>query len=163
MSLQYLTRSSLHRLAGLPCRIFLSYGLRVVTREVHLSFFRRLMCPVHAGPFHFPHIADCIYDFCPIPDPCVGLYILLCDVEHTYFHFGLCGRKFVLSAFVVCIHVSAPYAMPIPLCHFPRSSIFPDAYWFAKLFATVGLDINFTDNTFQDFSSEIGLVWQLDG
>ena len=32
--LQYLSRSSLHRLAGLPCRLFLSYGLQLVTREV---------------------------------------------------------------------------------------------------------------------------------
>ena len=45
VSLQYLSRSSLHRLAGLPCRLFLSYGLQVATREVHRSSFRRLMCP----------------------------------------------------------------------------------------------------------------------
>ena len=47
VSLQYLSRSSLHRLAGLPCRLFLSYGLQVVTREVrHRSSLRRLVCPV---------------------------------------------------------------------------------------------------------------------
>ena len=45
VSLQYLSRSSLHRLAGLPCRLFLSYGLQVVTREVHRSSLRRLICP----------------------------------------------------------------------------------------------------------------------
>ena len=45
MSLQYLSRSSLHRLAGLPCRLFLSYGLQVVTREVHRLSLRRLICP----------------------------------------------------------------------------------------------------------------------
>ena len=45
VSLQYLSRSSLHRFAGLPCRLFLSYGLQVVTREVHRSSLRRLMCP----------------------------------------------------------------------------------------------------------------------
>ena len=45
VSLQYLSRSSLHRLAGLPCRIFLSYGLQVVTREVYRSSLRRLICP----------------------------------------------------------------------------------------------------------------------
>ena len=45
MSLQYLSRSSLHRLAGLPCRLFLSYGLQVVTGEVHRSSLRRLICP----------------------------------------------------------------------------------------------------------------------
>ena len=37
VSLQYLSRSSLRRLAGLPFRIFLSYGIQVVTREVHRS------------------------------------------------------------------------------------------------------------------------------
>ena len=45
VSLQYLSRSSLHRLAGLPCRLFLSYGLQVVKREVHRSSLRRLICP----------------------------------------------------------------------------------------------------------------------
>ena len=45
VSLQCLSRSSLHRLAGLPCRIFLSYGLQIVTREVHRSSLRRLICP----------------------------------------------------------------------------------------------------------------------
>ena len=34
---QYLFRSSLHRLAGLPCRLFLSYGLHMEPREVHRS------------------------------------------------------------------------------------------------------------------------------
>ena len=55
-------------------------------------------CP---GPFHLSHIADYIYDFCLLPDPNVFLSILvgLCDVEHTSFHFGLCGRKFVLCLF----------------------------------------------------------------
>ena len=45
VSLLYLSRSSLHRLAGLPCRLFLSYGLQVVSREVHRSSLRRLICP----------------------------------------------------------------------------------------------------------------------
>ena len=44
VSLQYLSRLSLHRLAGLPCRLFLSYGLQVVTREVHRLPLRRLIC-----------------------------------------------------------------------------------------------------------------------
>ena len=39
---------------------------------------------------------DSIYDFCPLHDPDVGLSIFICDVEHASFHFGLCGRKFVL-------------------------------------------------------------------
>ena len=56
-------------------------------------------CPI---PFHFSHIADYIYDFCLLPDPDVGLSVLVCDVEHTSFHFGLCGRKFVLCLFGQC-------------------------------------------------------------
>ena len=56
------------------------------------------------GPFHLSHIADYIYAFCPLPDPesDVGLSILVCDVEHTYFHFGLCDGKFVLCLFGEC-------------------------------------------------------------
>ena len=49
-------------------------------------------CP---GPFHFSHSVDLdyIYDFCPLPDLDVGISIFACDVEHTSFHFALCGRK----------------------------------------------------------------------
>ena len=46
-------------------------------------------CP---GPFHFSHIADYIYDFCPLPDPDVCPSVIVCDVERTSFYFGLCGR-----------------------------------------------------------------------
>ena len=100
VSLQYLSRSSLHRLAGLPCRLFLSYGLQVVTREVHRSSLRRLICPAQN---HFIFLSvDYIYDFCPLPDPDVGLSIFVCDVDHTSFHFGLRGRKFVLCLFGQC-------------------------------------------------------------
>ena len=38
-----------------------------------------------------------ISDFCPLPDPDVGISILVCDIEHTYF--GLCGRMFVRCLF----------------------------------------------------------------
>ena len=53
-------------------------------------------CP---GPFNLSHSVHYIYDLCPLPDPYVGPSILVCDVEHTSFHFGLCGRKFVLCLF----------------------------------------------------------------
>ena len=56
-------------------------------------------CP---GPFHFSHSVDYICEFCPLPDPDVGPSIFVCDVEHTSFHFGLCGRKFVLCLFGQC-------------------------------------------------------------
>ena len=58
-----------------------------------------MICP---GQFHFSQIADYVYDFCLLLDPDVGLSILVCDVEHTSFHFGLCGRKFVLCSFGQC-------------------------------------------------------------
>ena len=56
-------------------------------------------CP---GPFHFSHSVDYIYEFCPLPNPDVGPSIFICDVEHTSFHLGLCGRKFVLCLFGQC-------------------------------------------------------------
>ena len=56
-------------------------------------------CP---GPFHFSHSVDYIYEFCPLPNPDVGPSIFVCDVEHTSFHFGLCGRNFVLCLFGQC-------------------------------------------------------------
>ena len=49
-------------------------------------------CP---GPFRVSYSVD-YYDICPLPDPDVGLSIFVYAVEHTSFHFGLCGRKFVL-------------------------------------------------------------------
>ena len=45
VSLQYLSRSSHRRFVGLPCRLFLSYGLQLVSREVHQSSLRRSTCP----------------------------------------------------------------------------------------------------------------------
>ena len=56
-------------------------------------------CP---GPFNLPHIADYIYDFCPLRDQDVGRSIIVRDIEYTSFHFGLCGRKFVLGLFGQC-------------------------------------------------------------
>ena len=56
-------------------------------------------CP---GPFHLSHSVDYIYEFCPLPNPNVGPSIFVCDVEHTSFHFGPCGRKFVLCLFGQC-------------------------------------------------------------
>ena len=66
-------------------------------------------CP---GPFHFSYSVDYIYDFCPLPDPDVGLSVFVCDVEHTSFHFCLCGRKFVLCLFGQCPCLcTAPYVI----------------------------------------------------
>ena len=56
-------------------------------------------CPI---PFHLSYSVDYIYDFCPLPDPDVGLSIFVCDVQHTSFNFGMCGRKFVMRLFGQC-------------------------------------------------------------
>ena len=105
VSLQYLSWSSLHRLAGLSCRRFLSYGLQVVTREVHRLSLRRLICP--AQDHFFFHSVHYIYDFCPLSEPDVGPSIFVCDVEHTYFHF-VCAAASLFCACLVIVQVSAP-------------------------------------------------------
>ena len=53
-------------------------------------------------PLHSSHIAEYVYYVCPLLDSDDGLPILVCDVEHTSFHFGLCNRKFVLFVFGGC-------------------------------------------------------------
>ena len=97
VSLRYFS-SSLIRLAGLPCRDFLSLwspsgdtgGPSIVLETGGVP------CPV---PLHFPHI---LYDLCPLPDPGVGPSVLVCDVEHTTFYFGRYGRQVVLCLFGEC-------------------------------------------------------------
>ena len=61
--------------------------------------------------FHFSHIADYIYDFCPLPDPDVGLSILVCDVEHTSFQKDLfTDNKYIFNTSLntlYCRHMNA--------------------------------------------------------
>ena len=65
-----------------------------------MSSLSRLMCLARD---HFIVLTLLIISyFCPLPDPDVGLSMLVCDIEHTSFHFGLCGRKFVLFLFGQC-------------------------------------------------------------
>ena len=68
VSLQYLFRSYLHRVAGLPCRLFLSLwsprgdacGPSVVFEAVDMP------CPVQ---LHLSNFADSVYDLCPLSEP----------------------------------------------------------------------------------------------
>ena len=60
----------------------------------------------YPGPFHYVHSVYYIHEFCPLPDPDVGISILVCDVEHNSFNFSLCARKVVL-----CFRGSAPYVI----------------------------------------------------
>ena len=49
------------------------------------------MCPAWV---HFIFLTLLIIsDFCALPDPDVGNSILVVDIEHISFHFGLCGRR----------------------------------------------------------------------
>ena len=89
--IQYLFRSSLRRLAGLPLRLCLSYGLQVVTSEVHRSSLRRLVCPVQDHYILFTLLVICI----TIVLSLIQMIVLVRDAETTSFHFGLGGRKFV--------------------------------------------------------------------
>ena len=88
-----------HSLAGLPCRLFLSqyYGLKMVTHEVHRSSLMRLLCSArnHFIFLTFPVISVTFVLFL------TQMLVLLSmtsirHVEHTYFHFDLFLRKFVL-------------------------------------------------------------------
>ena len=102
VSLQYLSRSSIHRLARLSSRIFLSYGLQVVTHEVHRSSLKRLICPAQD---HFIVLTVLIITMTVVlslTQMLVFLSLYDSDVEYTSFHFGLCSRKFVLCLFGQC-------------------------------------------------------------
>ena len=98
VSLQYLSRSSLHRLAGLPCRLVLSLwspsgntrGPSVVFEAVDMP------CP---RPFHFSQIADYVYDYivyCKTTIDCVccrshGKFTALSDYTiHLIIHWIIC-------------------------------------------------------------------------
>ena len=60
--------------------------------------FRQPLCPVVGRrPHHGVSKLHCL-----LPDQYVGPSNFVCDVEHTSFHFGLCGRKFVLFLFGQC-------------------------------------------------------------
>ena len=73
----------------LPCHMVWSPHCETVGPSVVFGVVD-VSCP---RPLHCPYIADYIYDFCPPPCRDIGLSVLVCDAEHTSFHFGLCGRK----------------------------------------------------------------------
>ena len=92
-----LDQSYLHRLAGLPCRLFVSCGLQVVTREVHRSSLRRLICPAHD---HFIFLTVLIISMTFVLSLTqmlvfLSLYVMLSIkwkevyIYYTSFHFGL--------------------------------------------------------------------------
>ena len=104
--LQYLSRSSLHRLAGLPCRRFLSYGLQVVTRVVHRSSLRRLICPAQD---HFIFLTLLIISMTFVFSLTqtlvfLSLYVML----NILLSILVCAAASLFCACVVSVQVSAP-------------------------------------------------------
>ena len=122
-----LSRSSLRRLAGLPCRLFLLYGLQVVTREVHRSSLRQLICP---SQDHFIFLALLIiYMTCVLSLTQMLVILPVCDVEHTSLHFGLQADRNVAfedtPVFGVCrpsCHDSALYLFALVQLHTTKRS-----------------------------------------
>ena len=108
VSLQYLSRSSLHRLTGLPC-LFLSYGLHVVTRKVHRSSLRWLICPAQ-DHFIFPTVLIISMTFVlSLTQMLVflSLYVMLSILLSIL----VCAAESLFCACLVSVQVSASYAI----------------------------------------------------
>ena len=110
VSLQYLSRSSLRRLAGLPRRLFLSYGLQVVTREVHRSSLRRSICPAQD---HFIFLTVLIISMTFVLSLTqmlvfLSLYVMLSILISIL----VCAGASLFCACLVSVQVSAPFVIP---------------------------------------------------
>ena len=108
-SLQYLPRSSLRRSAGLPWHIFLSYGLQVVTRGVHRSSSRRLICPAQG---HFILLTVLIISMTVVLSltqmfVILSLYVMLSILLSIL----VCAAPSLFCACLVSVQVSAPYVV----------------------------------------------------
>ena len=95
---QYLSRSSRHRLAGLPCRLFLSYGLQVVTREVHRSSLRRLICSAQDHLIFLTVLIMLVF---------LSLHVMLSILLSIL----VCAAASLLCACLITVQVSAPYVI----------------------------------------------------
>ena len=109
LSIQYLSRSSLHRLAGLPRRLFLSYGIQVVTREVHRLSLRRLIC---AAQDHFILLTVYIISMSFVLSltqmlVLLSLYVMLSILLSIL----VCAAASLFCACFVSGQVSAPYVI----------------------------------------------------
>ena len=108
VSLQYLSRSSLHRLAGLPCRLFLSYGLQVVTREYRLSL-RRLIFPAQD---HFLFLTVLIISMtCVLSLTQMLVFLSLYVMLIILLSIVVCAAASLFCACLVSVQVSAPYVI----------------------------------------------------
>ena len=105
----YLPRSSFHRLADLPCRLFLSYGLQLVTREVNRSSLRRLTCPAqdHFICITLPIISRHVVLSLTQMLVCLSLYVILSILVSML----VCAAASLFCACLVSVRISAPYAI----------------------------------------------------
>ena len=107
--LQYLSRSSLHLSVFLPCRLFLSYGLQVVTREVHRSSLMRLICPAQD---HFIFLTVLIISMTFVLSLTqmlvfLSLYMMLSILLSIL----ACEAASLFCVCLVSVQVSAPYVI----------------------------------------------------
>ena len=109
VSLQYLSRSSLHRLTGLPCRHFLSHGLQVVTRVVHRLSLWWLICPAQD---HFIFLTVYIISMSFVLSLTQMLVLLsLYEMLSILPSILVCAAASLFCACLVRVHVSAPYVI----------------------------------------------------
>ena len=81
----------------------------MVTREVHASVvFEAVDKIICSAQDHFIFLTVLIISMTFVI--VVGIFIFVCDVEHTSFHFGMYGRKFVLCC-LVSVHISELYVI----------------------------------------------------
>ena len=106
VSLQYLSRSSLHRLAGLPCRLFLSYGLR----EVHRSSLRRLKCPAQDHFIFFLTVLIISITFV-LSLTQMLVFLFLYVMLSILLSMLVCAAASLFCACLVSVQVSAPYVI----------------------------------------------------
>ena len=95
--------------SGLPCRLFLSYGLQVVTREVHRSPLRRLIC---LAQDHFIFLTVLIISMTFVLSLTqmlvfLSLYVMLSILLSIL----VCAAASLLCACLVSVQVSAPYVI----------------------------------------------------
>ena len=109
VSLQYLSMSSLDRSAGLPYRLFLSYGLQVVTREVHRSSLKRLMWPAQDQFIFLTLLIISMTFVFSLTQMLVflSLYAMLSILLSIL----VCAAASLLCACLVSVQVSAPYVI----------------------------------------------------
>ena len=102
VSLQCLSKSSLHRLTGLHCRPFSSFGIQVVTREVHRSSLRQWICPVQD---HLIFLTLLIISMTFVLSPLVFYHSLCADVGYCHWAVRM-YMCFSISMYTYSIHCS---------------------------------------------------------